>query len=63
MTATADTSVKRSRNPLHSLWFWVVLAFLLLITAWSTLITYAVKNAPEKIEAEPDGEKPTLAQE
>lgn len=32
-------------------WLLVVLAFLLLITAWSALITIAVKHAPEKIEA------------
>jgi hypothetical protein len=31
-------------------WIYVVLAFLLLIGAWSALITIAVKHAPEKIE-------------
>lgn len=31
-------------------WIFVVLAFLLLIGAWSALITIAVKHAPEKIE-------------
>ena len=31
-------------------WIFVVLAFLLLISAWSALITIAVKHAPEKIE-------------
>ena len=31
-------------------WIFVFLAFLLLITAWSTLITVAVKHAPQQIE-------------
>lgn len=35
-----------NRNP----WIYVVLAFVLLISAWSALITLAVKNSPEKIE-------------
>jgi hypothetical protein len=35
-----------SRHP----WIYVVLAFLVLITAWSTLISIAVKHTPEVIE-------------
>lgn len=35
-------------------WIFVVLAFLLLIGAWSALITIAVKHAPEKIEVHAD---------
>ena len=35
-----------ARNP----WIYVVLAFALLLTAWSTLITIAVKHSPQKIE-------------
>jgi hypothetical protein len=35
-----------SRNP----WIYVVLAFILLISAWSTLITVAVKFSPKQIE-------------
>jgi|GEM_PF-1839599 len=31
-------------------WMYVVLAFVLLISAWSALITLAVKNSPERIE-------------
>ena len=31
-------------------WIYVVLAFLLLISAWSALITLAVKNSPAQIE-------------
>ncbi|MBB5350299.1 hypothetical protein HNR46_000523 [Haloferula luteola] len=31
-------------------WLLVVLAFLLLIGAWSALITLAVKHAPESLE-------------
>jgi hypothetical protein len=34
------------RNP----WVYVVLAFALLIGAWSTLITIAVKHSPPKVE-------------
>ena len=35
-----------ARNP----WIYVVLAFVILLTAWSTLITIAVKHSPQKIE-------------
>jgi hypothetical protein len=35
-----------SRHP----WLYVVLAFIVLLTAWSTLISVAVKFAPQKIE-------------
>ncbi|MDX1681241.1 MAG: hypothetical protein R3242_10980 [Akkermansiaceae bacterium] len=35
-----------SRHP----WLLVVLAFLLLLSAWSALITIAVKHSPQKIE-------------
>jgi len=31
-------------------WIFVCFAFLLLITAWSTLIVVAMKNAPQQIE-------------
>ena len=31
-------------------WLFVVFAFLLLITAWSTLIMVAMKNSPQAIE-------------
>ncbi len=31
-------------------WIFVVLAFLVLIGAWSTLITLAVRNAPPVVE-------------
>ena len=34
------------RNP----WIFVVLAFLLLIGAWTALITVAVKHAPQQVE-------------
>jgi hypothetical protein len=32
-------------------WLFVVFAFLLLITAWSTLIMVAMKHSPQTIEA------------
>ncbi len=35
-----------SRNP----WIYVVLAFAVLIAAWSSLISVAVKFAPQQIE-------------
>jgi uncharacterized membrane protein YdbT with pleckstrin-like domain len=35
-----------SRNP----WIYVVFAFLVLLTAWSMLISVAVKFAPQQIE-------------
>ncbi len=35
-----------SRHP----WLYIVLAFLLLITAWSALISVAVKHSPQRIE-------------
>jgi hypothetical protein len=35
-----------SRHP----WIYVVLAFLILITAWSSLISIAVKHTPQVIE-------------
>jgi cytochrome c-type biogenesis protein CcmH/NrfF len=35
-----------------SLWLWVLLAFLLLIGAWTTLIIIAKRNQPQKIELE-----------
>lgn len=34
------------RNP----WVYVVLAFVVLLAAWSTLITIAVKHTPQQIE-------------
>jgi len=49
-----------SRNPhsspgkkgARSLWVWVILAFLVLIAAWTALIIIAVGNKPEIIEIE-----------
>lgn len=31
-------------------WLYIVLAFLVLITAWSTLITVAIKHSPQTIQ-------------
>lgn len=33
-------------------WLYVVLAFVVLIGAWSALITIAVKHAPQQIEVQ-----------
>lgn len=33
-------------------WLWVVVAFVVLIGAWTTLITIALKNQPEVIQVE-----------
>jgi len=38
------------KNSGKSLWLWVILAFAILISAWTTLIIIAAKNQPEKIE-------------
>ncbi len=35
-----------SRNP----WIYIVLAFVILLGAWSTLITVAVKYSPQQVE-------------
>jgi hypothetical protein len=35
-----------SRHP----WLYVVLAFIVLLAAWSTLISVAVKYAPQQVE-------------
>lgn len=35
-----------SRHP----WIYIVLAFVVLITAWSTLITVAIKHSPQTIQ-------------
>jgi hypothetical protein len=35
-----------SRHP----WIYIVIAFLVLISAWSTLISIAVKFSPQRIE-------------
>lgn len=39
---------------MKKVWLFVILAFLLLIGAWSLLITLAVKNQPQKIEVNPE---------
>ena len=39
---------------MKKVWLFVVLAFLLLIGAWSVLINVAVKNRPDKIETTPE---------
>jgi hypothetical protein len=46
---TANTSFL-NRHP----WIYVVLAFVLLISAWSALISVAVKNSPATIEVTKD---------
>jgi cytochrome c-type biogenesis protein CcmH/NrfF len=46
---TADPRKPRSALVL---WLWVILAFLILIGAWTTLITIAKRNQPQKIELE-----------
>lgn len=39
-----------SRKSSRILWLWVILAFLLLISAWTALILIAAANQPELIE-------------
>jgi hypothetical protein len=38
---------------MKKVWLFVILAFALLIAAWSVMITVALKNQPEKIEVAP----------
>jgi len=46
---TADPNKPRAAL---SMWLWVLLAFLLLIGAWTTLFIIAKRNQPAKIELE-----------
>ena len=54
----ADKSARKpmtnDRKPrsARTLWLWVILAFLLLIGAWTTLIIIAKRHQPQKIELE-----------
>lgn len=46
-------SEKKDRKPgARSLWVWVIIAFLVLISAWTTLIIIAANNQPEMVEIE-----------
>lgn len=47
-SCTQPASNKGARN----LWIWVLVAFLVLISAWTALIIIATKNQPEIIEIE-----------
>ena len=49
MEASTDTEKKRGGR---SLWIWVLLAFLILVSAWVALIVIATKNQPEIIEVD-----------
>ena len=46
---------KENRRGARSLWVWVVIAFLVLISAWTTLIIIAANNQPEMVEIESSG--------
>lgn len=44
-------------------WLWVVVAFVVLLSAWGTLITIALKNRPEPVplkSAPAEGESPLV---
>jgi len=45
---SSSTPPKRSK----ALWLWVIAAFVILITAWSTLIYIAQTHKPELIDVE-----------
>ena len=47
-----DSGARANDSPSLSLWLWVLLAFLLLIGAWTTLIIIAKRNQPQMIELE-----------
>ncbi|MDP0496800.1 MAG: hypothetical protein Q7Q73_11410 [Verrucomicrobiota bacterium JB024] len=57
MSQPLDPTTARRRSLLQSLWFWVVLAFFILIGAWSTIIMLALKNKPGAIELEHEGQE------
>ena len=40
---------RRKSKGWSTLWIWVVLAFLLLVGAWTALISIASKNAPDSV--------------
>jgi hypothetical protein len=44
------TAQKKTASNSRTLWIWVILAFVILISAWTTLIIIASKNQPELIE-------------
>lgn len=41
---------KTAKAGSRTLWMWVILAFVVLISAWTTLIFIAANNQPEVIE-------------
>lgn len=45
-------TTEREKSSARSLWLWVILAFALLISAWSLLIYIATENRPETVEIE-----------
>ena len=47
MTASGDSNPASSSR---SLWLWVILAFVVLVGAWTTLIIIAANNQPELVE-------------
>lgn len=51
MTTGEAAQAKKGKSS-RSLWLWVVLAFLVLIAAWTTLIVIAANNQPELVEIE-----------
>lgn len=50
--ATTPAESPRRRCFFKTLWFWVVLAFILLIAAWTSIIMIAVKNGPAAVDLE-----------
>ncbi|MBC2594790.1 hypothetical protein H5P28_11015 [Ruficoccus amylovorans] len=50
--ASASVDSPSRRCFFKTLWFWVVLAFILLIAAWTTIIMIAVKNGPAAVDLE-----------
>jgi flagellar basal body-associated protein FliL len=44
------TAKEKKASNGRTLWIWVILAFVILISAWTALIIIASKNQPELIE-------------
>ena len=44
-----NTPSEARKKPTFRPWVFLVIAFLLLITAWSTLIVIAIRHSPERV--------------
>jgi len=52
-TASGDAAPTRRPPLIRSMWFWLFVAFVVLIGAWTALIVTAISHEPERIEIPP----------